>query len=182
YDTTLEGWSRAIDLRDREPEGHTERVTEASLRLGRAMGMSEEELVHVRRGALLHDVGKIGIPDAILLKPGPLTEREWSVMRRHPTIAYELLSPIEFLRPAIDIPYCHHEKWDGSGYPRALTHEQISLAARVFSIVDVWDSLRSDRPYRDAWAEERTRAHVWDEAGKHFDPNVVEVFLEVVIG
>jgi HD-GYP domain-containing protein (c-di-GMP phosphodiesterase class II) len=182
YDTTLEGWSRAIDLRDREPEGHTERVTEATLRLGRAMGMGEEELVHVRRGALLHDVGKMGIPDSILLKPGPLTEREWSVMRRHPTIAYELLSPIEFLRPAIDVPYCHHEKWDGSGYPRALTHEQIPLAARVFSIVDVWDSLRSDRPYRDAWAEERTRAHVWDEAGKHFDPNVVEVFLEVVIG
>ena len=182
YDTTLEGWSRAIDLRNHEPEGHTERVTETSLRLGRAMGMSQEELVHVRRGALLHDVGKMGIPDSILLKPGPLTEREWSAMRRHPIIAYELLSPIEFLRPAIDIPYCHHEKWDGSGYPRALSHEQIPLAARVFSIVDVWDSLRSDRPYRDAWAEERTRAHVWDEAGKHFDPNVVEVFLEVVIG
>jgi HD-GYP domain-containing protein (c-di-GMP phosphodiesterase class II) len=182
YDTTLEGWSRALDLRDREPEGHTERVTEATLRLGRAMGMSEEELVHVRRGALLHDVGKMGIPDNILLKPGPLTEREWGVMRRHPTLAYELLSPIEFLRPAIDIPYCHHERWDGGGYPRGLTHEQIPLAARVFAIVDVWDSLRSDRPYRDAWAEERTRAHIWDEAGKHFDPNVVEVFLEVVIG
>ncbi len=182
YDTTLEGWSRALDLRDREPEGHTERVTEATLRLGRAMGMGEEELVHVRRGSLLHDVGKMGIPDNILLKPGPLTEREWGVMRRHPTLAYELLSPIEFLRPAIDIPYCHHEKWDGGGYPRGLTHEQIPLAARVFSIVDVWDSLRSDRPYRDAWAEERTRAYIWDEAGKHFDPNVVEVFLEVVIG
>ncbi len=182
YDTTLEGWSRAIDLRDREPEGHTERVTETTLRLGRAMGMSEEELVHVRRGALLHDVGKMGIPDNILLKPGPLSEREWTAMRRHPTIAYELLSPIEFLRPAIDIPYCHHEKWDGSGYPRALSHEQIPLSARVFSIVDVWDSLRSDRPYREAWPEEKARAHVWDEAGKHFDPNVVEVFLEVVIG
>jgi len=182
YDTTLEGWSRAIDLRDREPEGHTERVTEATLRLGRAMGMSEEELVHVRRGSLLHDVGKMGIPDNILLKPGPLTEREWTVMRRHPIVAYELLSPIEFLRPAIDIPYCHHEWWDGSGYPRSLNHEQIPLAARVFSIVDVWDSLRSDRPYRDAWAEERTRAHIWDEAGKHFDPNVVEVFLEAVTG
>jgi HD-GYP domain-containing protein (c-di-GMP phosphodiesterase class II) len=142
-------------------------VTEATLRLGRAMGMSEEELVHVRRGALLHDVGKMGIPDNILLKPGPLTEREWGVMRRHPTLAYELLSPIEFLRPAIDIPYCHHERWDGSGYPRGLTHEQIPLAARVFAIVDVWDSLRSDRPYRDAWAEERTRAHIWDKAGKH---------------
>jgi PAS domain S-box-containing protein len=177
YDATIEGWSRALDLRDKETEGHTQRVTETTLRLGRAMGMSDAELVHVRRGALLHDIGKMGIPDGILLKPGPLTAEEWAIMRRHPVYAYELLAPIPFLRPALDIPYCHHEKWDGTGYPRGLRGELIPLAARVFAVVDVWDALRSDRPYRAGWPEEKVFEYIRAEAGKHFDPQMVEAFL-----
>jgi PAS domain S-box-containing protein/putative nucleotidyltransferase with HDIG domain len=179
YDTTLEGWSRALDLRDKETEGHTQRVTELAVGLARAMGMGEEDLVHVRRGALLHDIGKMGIPDSVLLKPGPLTEHEWEIMRKHPVYAYELLSPIPYLRPALDIPYCHHEKWDGTGYPRGLKEEQIPLAARIFAVVDVWDALQSDRPYRPAWAKERTLDHIREQSGKHFDPNVVEAFLKM---
>lgn len=182
YDTTLEGWSRALDLRDAETEGHTQRVTEMTVRLARAMGMSEVHLVHVRRGALLHDIGKMGVPDAILLKLGPLTDTEWEIMRRHPVSAYELLSPIAFLRPALDIPHCHHEKWDGSGYPRGLKGEEIPLAARIFAVVDVWDALRSDRPYRPAWSEERVREHIHSLAGTHFDPHVAQVFLEMLEG
>lgn len=178
YDTTLEGWARALELRDIETAGHTVRVTEATLRLARAMGVNDRELVHVRRGALLHDIGKMGIPDSILLKPGPLTHDEWAIMRRHPEYAFELLSPIPFLRPALDIPYCHHERWDGRGYPRGLRGEQIPLAARIFAVCDVWDALRSDRPYRPAWPEERVRQHLAAEAGKHFDPRVVEAFLQ----
>lgn len=177
YDDTIEGWSRALDLRDRETEGHTQRVTEMTLRLARALGVKEEDLVHMRRGALLHDIGKLGVPDSILLKPGPLTPQEWEVMRRHPQYAYEMLSPIAYLRPALDIPYCHHEKWDGTGYPRGLKGEQIPLAARIFAVVDVWDALSSDRPYRRAWPPEKVRAYLEDQAGKHFDPRVVEVFL-----
>lgn len=180
YDTTLEGWSKALDLRDKETEGHTQRVTEMTLRLARAMGMSETELVHVRRGALLHDIGKMGIPDSILLKSGPLTEEEWKVMRKHPIYAYEMLSPIAFLRPALDIPYCHHEKWDGTGYTRGLKGEQIPLVARIFAVVDAWDALRSDRPYRPAWSEEKALEYIRQQAGKHFDPKVVEVFLETL--
>jgi putative nucleotidyltransferase with HDIG domain len=180
YDTTLEGWSNALDLRDKETEGHTRRVTEMAVELARAMGMDEADLVQVRRGALLHDIGKMGIPDAILLKPGPLTEDEWEVMRRHPVYAYELLSPIEFLRPALDIPYCHHEKWDGSGYPRGLKGEQIPLAARVFAVVDVWDALCSDRPYRPAWPRERALEYIRAQAGTHFDPEVVSAFLTML--
>ena len=153
YDATIEGWSRALDLRDRETEGHTERVVDLTLRLARAMGMADTELVHIRRGALLHDIGKMGVPDSILLKPGALTDEEWVTMHRHPLLAYNLLNAISYLRPAIDIPYCHHEKWDGSGYPRGLRGEQIPLPARLFAIVDVWDALRSDRPYRKAWPE-----------------------------
>src|SRR5207249_2272104 len=174
YDTTLEGWSNALDLRDKETEGHTQRVTEMTMRLAQAMGVSSASLVHIRRGALLHDIGKMGIPDSILLKPGPLTGEEWEIMRRHPVYAYELLSPIAFLRPALDIPYCHHEKWDGTGYPRGLKGEQIPLAARIFAIVDVWDALRSARPYRAAWPRDKGPGHVRTPSGSHFGPHVVE--------
>ncbi|GIV62955.1 MAG: hypothetical protein KatS3mg045_0294 [Bellilinea sp.] len=178
YDATIEGWTRAIDLRDKETEGHTQRVVELVMRLCRKAGMSEDLLVHVRRGALLHDIGKLGIPDAILLKPGPLTDEEWIIMRRHPQYAYEMISPIEYLRPALDIPYCHHEKWDGSGYPRGLKGEQIPLAARIFAVVDVWDALTSDRPYRPAWSKERALAYLIEQKGRHFDPQAVELFLQ----
>ena len=180
YDATIEGWSHALDLRDKETEGHTQRVTEMTMRLARAMGIADAELVHIRRGALLHDIGKMGVPDGILLKPGPLTEEEWVIMRQHPQLAYDLLSPIAYLRPALDIPYCHHEHWDGTGYPRGLKGEQIPLAARLFAVVDVWDALRSDRPYRQAWTEEKALEHIRSAAGTHFDPKVVEVFLDVV--
>jgi HD-GYP domain-containing protein (c-di-GMP phosphodiesterase class II) len=180
YDATIEGWSRALDLRDKETEGHTERVTELTLRLAREMGIRGEALVHFYRGALLHDIGKVGVPDSILLKAGPLTEAEWAVMRQHPTYAYEMLSPIAYLRPALDIPYCHHEKWDGAGYPRGLKGEDIPLAARIFAVADVWDALCSNRPYRAGWPRERVRAYIRAEAGRHFDPDVVEVFLRLI--
>lgn len=180
YDTTLEGWAKALELRDRETEGHTRRVTEMTVRLARAMGIREEELVHVRRGALLHDIGKMGIPDRILLKPGPLDDDEWATMKQHPAYAYELLAPVEFLRPALDIPYCHHEKWDGSGYPRGLAGEDIPLAARLFAVVDVYDALCSDRPYRRAWPEAKALAHIREQAGQHFEPRVVEAFFGIL--
>lgn len=180
YDTTLEGWSKALDLRDAATEGHTQRVTETTLLLVRALGLPEVELVHVRRGALLHDIGKMGIPDAILLKPGPLTEQEWVVMRQHPVYAYQMLEPIAFLRPALDIPYCHHEKWDGSGYPRGLAGDHIPLAARAFAAADIWDALNSDRPYRKAWPTEKILEHVRGLSGNQLDPRVVDVFLGVV--
>ncbi len=180
YDRTLEGWSRALDLRDRETEGHSQRVTEMTMRLAHAMGVGEADMVHMRRGALLHDIGKVGIPDAILHKPGPLSDDEWEIMRRHPAYAYDLLSPIAFLRPALDIPYCHHEKWDGSGYPRALKGEQIPLSARIFAVVDVWDALRSNRPYRRAWPEEKALDYVSSLSGAHFDPVVVEAFVGIM--
>ncbi len=177
YDATLEGWGRALEFRDEETEGHTERVTEMTLRLARAMGVNETDLVQVRRGSFLHDIGKIGIPDRVLLKPEPLTEEEWAVMRRHPEHAFRLLHPIRFLRPALDIPYAHHERWDGTGYPRGLKGEQIPLAARIFSVVDVWDALVSDRPYHRAWPKEKIRDHLRSQAGTAFDPAVVEAFL-----
>ena len=177
YDTTIEGWSRALDLRDKETEGHSQRVTELTLALARSMGMSDADLVHVRRGALLHDIGKMGVPDNILLKPGALSDEEWAVMRMHPTNAYQLLAPISYLQPALDIPYCHHERWDGAGYPRGLMGEAIPLAARVFAVADVWDALRSDRPYRAAWPAERVREHIYARSGSHFDPRVVQAFL-----
>ena len=180
YDTTLEGWSRALELRDQETEGHTQRVTEATLQLARALDMPEPQLVHVRRGALLHDMGKMGIPDGILLKPGPLTPAEREIMERHPEYAYQMLSPIAYLAPALDIPYAHHEKWDGSGYPRRLAGEAIPLPARMFAVVDVWDALRSKRPYRDAWPEARVRTHLRELAGSHFEPVIVETFLELL--
>ncbi|MGB5527004.1 MAG: HD domain-containing phosphohydrolase [Gemmatimonadota bacterium] len=177
YDSTLEGWVRALDLRDRETEGHTKRVTKLTVELARRMGVPEEDLVHVRRGALLHDIGKIGIPDAVLKKPGPLDEDEWKLMRQHPVWAREMISAVDFLQPALDIPYCHHERWDGEGYPRGLAGESIPLSARVFAVIDVWDALRSDRPYSEAWDEDRVLAHLREQAGGQFDPAVVEAFL-----
>jgi PAS domain S-box-containing protein/putative nucleotidyltransferase with HDIG domain len=180
YDATIEGWSRALDLRDQETEGHSTRVAELTLKLASMAGMTEEELVHVRRGALLHDIGKMGVPDSILLKPDKLTDSEWKIMRTHPQLAFEMLAPIAFLRPALDIPGCHHEKWDGSGYPRGLKGEQIPLAARLFAVVEVWDALRSDRPYRKAWPEEKVLEHIRLLAGTHFDPKAVEYFLKMI--
>jgi PAS domain S-box-containing protein len=181
YETTLEGWSRALDLRDRETEGHTQRVTELTVRLAHALGVRGSDLIHIRRGALLHDIGKMGIPDAILLKPGPLTEEEWTIMRRHPVYAYDLLAPITFLRPALPIPFYHHERWDGSGYPHGLCGSDIPWAARIFAVVDVWDALCSDRPYRPAWPPAQVRAHIQALAGIHFDPTVVAAFMESVL-
>ncbi len=178
YDATIEGWSRALDLRDKETEGHTQRVTEMTVRLAASMGIKEAEIVHIRRGALLHDMGKLGVQDQILFKRESLTEEEWALMRRHPQFAYDMLFPIEFLRSALDIPYCHHEKWDGTGYPQGLKGEQIPLAARIFAVVDVWDALTSDRPYRKAWLKKMARQHIKEQSGKHFDPHVVEMFLK----
>ncbi|MGD0879315.1 MAG: PAS domain S-box protein [Anaerolineales bacterium] len=180
YDATIEGWSRAMDLRDKETERHTQRVTEMTEKLARLFGLSEAELVQIRWGALLHDIGKMGVPDGILLKPSALTEEEWVAMKKNPTFAYEMLSPISYLRLALDIPYCHHEKWDGSGYPRGLKGPHIPLAARIFAVVDVWDALRSDRPYRPAWAVDKVREHIRSLAGTHFDPQVVDVFMQML--
>ena len=180
YDTTLEGWARALELRDRETEGHARRVVELTLLLARAMGVNGMDLVHIRRGALLHDVGKMGVPDRILQKPGPLDDDEWKIMREHPVYSFEWLSPISYLRPALDIPHYHHERWDGSGYPDGLSEEQIPLPARIFAIIDVWDALRSDRPYRKAWSREKTINHLKSQSGKHFDPQVAEAFIELI--
>jgi len=182
YDSTLEGWASALELRDEETEGHARRVTEMTERLALAVGVQGMELNNIRRGALLHDIGKMGIPDQILLKPGPLNDEEWKVMRTHPELAYKLIAPISFLRPAIDIPYCHHEKWDGTGYPRKLKGEDIPLSARLFAIIDVWDALSSDRPYRKAWDEKRVYEHLLSQSGSHFDPSILKVFLNQVMG
>jgi putative nucleotidyltransferase with HDIG domain len=180
YDATIEGWSRALDLRDRETEGHTLRVTEMMISLARRFGFDEEELKHIHWGALLHDIGKMGVPDHILLKPGPLTGEEQLLMQKHPQYAYDLIQPIAFLRPALDIPYCHHEKWDGTGYPRGLKGKEIPLTARLFAIVDSWDALTSDRPYRPAWSKEEALAYMREESGKQFDPQVVDLFLKII--
>lgn len=180
YDRTIEGWAYALDLKDEETAGHSKRVTQLTVRMAQRVGMDAKQLVHVQRGALLHDIGKMGVPDSILLKRGPLTDAERDEMRRHTVYAYELLSPIDFLRPALDIPYAHHEKWDGTGYPRGLVGEQIPLAARIFAIVDVYDALTSDRPYRGAWTHEATLEYVQAHAGSHFDPDLAKVFLEMI--
>ncbi|WP_129627842.1 HD domain-containing phosphohydrolase [Candidatus Oscillochloris fontis] len=177
YDTTILGWSRALDMRDQETEGHSQRVTEMTVHMAQALGLPESDILHIRRGALLHDIGKLGIPDSILHKPGPLTAEEWVVMRRHPVYAYEWLAPIEYLRPALDIPYCHHEKWNGSGYPQGLAGTAIPLAARIFAFADVWDAMRSDRPYRKGMSVAKVRQHIAEISGSHFDPDLTPIFL-----
>jgi HD-GYP domain-containing protein (c-di-GMP phosphodiesterase class II)/PAS domain-containing protein len=179
YDATIEGWSRALELRDQETEGHTLRVADMTIQLAQAMGVRGGELTHIRRGALLRDIGKMGIPDRILLKPGKLTAEEWEIMKQHTTYAFEMLWHIEFLRPAVDIPHCHHERWDGTGYPCQLEGEQIPLSARLFAVADVWDALTNDRPYRKAWTKEKALDYITTNAGKHFDPHVVETFLVI---
>jgi len=180
YDATIEGWSHALDLRDKETEGHTLRVTELTMELARQFGFSEEELINIRWGALLHDIGKMGVPDSILLKPDKLTDEEWESMRKHPTFAIEMLSPIGYLKSSLDIPYCHHEKWDGSGYPRGLKGDVIPLAARLFAVVDVWDAVTSNRPYRMAWSTEEAIQYIKEQSERFFDPKVVNVFLNMI--
>jgi len=178
YDATIEGWVQALDLRDKESEGHTRRVTDMTVKLAQTMGIDKETIRHYRRGALLHDVGKLGIPDSILHKKGPLTEEEKKIMRRHPQYAYQWLSTIDYLRPSLQIPYSHHEKWNGTGYPRGLMKENIPLEARIFAVVDVWDALLSERPYKPAWTIEQSAHYISSEKNIHFDPEVVDVFLE----
>jgi len=180
YDTTIEGWSRALDLRDKETEGHTLRVTELTMTLARKFNFTDIQMLYIRWGALLHDIGKMGIPDSILLSPSKLSAEDWTIMRKHPQYAHDLLRPIAFLTPALDIPYCHHEKWDGTGYPFGLKGEEIPLQARIFAVVDVWDALCSDRPYRAAWPEKEVREHIRALSGTHFDPQVVDVFMQSV--
>jgi PAS domain S-box-containing protein/putative nucleotidyltransferase with HDIG domain len=180
YDTTLEGWAKALELRDKETEDHSRRVVKITLTLARAMGIEGEQLAHIRRGAILHDIGKMGIPDEILRKRGKLTISERKVIEQHPVYSYELLSRIPYLEKALDIPYCHHEHWDGSGYPRGLKGEEIPLAARIFSVVDVWDAIRSDRPYSKAWSREKAVQYIKEESGKYFDPEIVDIFLNLV--
>jgi putative nucleotidyltransferase with HDIG domain len=179
YQSTLEGWVRALDLRDKETEGHTQRVTTLTQRLALSMGVDDVALLHITRGALLHDVGKMAIPDGILLKPGELTVEERMLIQKHPDYAFQMLSPIKFLHPALEIPYCHHEKWDGSGYPRGLKGEEIPFSARIFSVVDVWDALVSDRPYRKALAPVDVKKMITEKSGSHFDPHVVDSFFSL---
>ena len=180
YGATLDAWMAAMLLRGGEIEGHARRVTDMTLRLAKAVGIPEEQLGNVVRGAMLHDVGKLVIPDQILQKPGPLTKKEWELMHKHPEFAYQMLSPISELRPALSIPYSHHERWDGSGYPQGLSETDIPLQVRVFSIVDVWDALRSDRPYRDAWPDSAVYRYISDQSGKYFDPRVTRAFLDLI--
>jgi PAS domain S-box-containing protein/putative nucleotidyltransferase with HDIG domain len=180
YDITLEGWALALELRDVETEGHTRRVMELTLDLAREIGVDDEHLVDIRRGAILHDIGKMGIPDSILFKPGPLTSDEWRIMKKHPRFAAQMLAGIDFLKPALDIVLYHHEKWDGRGYPRGLKTDEIPLPARIFAVVDVYDSLTHKRPYKNAWPEDEATQYIQEEAGKHFDPAVVNHFLKVL--
>jgi len=177
YDATLEGWAKALELRDRETVGHAHRVIEMTLRVADKIGLGGDAMQHIRRGALLHDIGKMGIPDSILLKPGPLTPAEWVIMHQHPLHAYEMLKTIDYLSPALEIPYCHHERWDGRGYPQGLMGNNIPMSARIFAVVDVWDALTSDRPYRYAWPELQALEYISREAGRHFDPEVIKAFF-----
>lgn len=177
YDATIEGWVRALDLRDHETEGHSLRVADLTVRLSHRMGLSDEKLVHVRRGALLHDIGKLGVPDEILKKPGKLTDEEFEVIKLHPTHAFEMLRGISYLEKALAIPYCHHEKYDGTGYPRKLKGEEIPIESRIFSVIDVYDALRFDRPYRKGWPEDKVLRHIAEGAGAHFDPDAAREFI-----
>lgn len=180
YDSTLEGWSRALDLRSEETKGHTDRVLELMIKTSQALGINGESLVNIRRGTLLHDIGKMGIPDRILNKTGKLTDDEWEIMRNHPTFAYDMLKDIHFLQPALTIPYCHHERWDGKGYPRGIKGEDIPLEARIFALVDVWDAITNDRVYRKAMSWEKAVQTIEAGAGTHFDPQITKIFLDVV--
>ena len=180
YDITLEGWAKALELRDPATKDHSSHVIDWTLKLARKLGIAEEDTAHIYRGALLHDIGKMGIPDYIQLKPGKLSAEEWEIMKQHPVYAHEMLSAIGYLQRALDIPYCHHEKWDGSGYPRGLKGEQIPLAARIFAVVDVWDALCSDRPYRKAWPREKILAYIQEHKGVSFDPRVVDAFVALI--
>jgi diguanylate cyclase (GGDEF)-like protein/putative nucleotidyltransferase with HDIG domain len=180
YDETIDGWSKAIEMRDKEMEGHSKRVVELTLELARKCGVQEKDLDDIRRGALLHDIGKIAIPDPILFKPGKLNEEEWQIMRKHPVYAFEFLAPITFLKKSIDIPYCHHEHWDGTGYPRGLKGEEIPLAARIFTLIDVWDALCSDRCYRSAWPLNEVQDYIVSQSGKLFDPRITDIFIQLI--
>ena len=180
YDATIDGWMRALGLRDRETEGHSYRTAELSLALARELGLENNDLIHLRRGALLHDIGKIGIPDAILNKPGSLDDTEWKLMRQHPVFGFEILSPIAFLQPAAEIAYCHHENWDGSGYPRGLKGESIPKLARIVSVCNVWDALVSDHPYQRAWRQKDVLSYIEDASGKQFEPKVVDAFVRFI--
>jgi putative nucleotidyltransferase with HDIG domain len=180
YDSTLEGWSKALEMRDKETEGHTLRVTKLTVDLARRLNIKDEDLVNVQRGALLHDIGKMGIPDHILLKPGKLDDQEWELMRKHPEFAFEMLWPIEYLRPALEIPYFHHEQWDGKGYPKQLRGEEIPYSARIFAVADTWDALTSDRPYKKAWKPVDALAEIKAQSGRHFDPVVVNAFIDYI--
>jgi putative nucleotidyltransferase with HDIG domain len=180
YDLTLEGWARALELRDKETEGHSRRVTELVLEIARELGVESEDIQHIRRGSLLHDIGKMAIPDRILQKPSELNEEEWAIIKKHPEHARKMLAQIKYLAPAVEIPYYHHERWDGQGYPEGLSGNSIPLSARIFSVVDNWDALTSDRPYRKAWSEETVLSYIQEEAGKKFDPQIVEIFLKVI--
>ena len=180
YDTTLEGWAKALELRNKETENHSRRVTELTVLLAEAMGIRGDDIIHIRRGAILHDIGKMGVPDEILRKPGKLTKEEFQIIKQHPKHSWALLSRIPFLERATDIPYCHHERWDGNGYPRGLKGEEIPLAARIFSIIDVWDAVQSERPYNHAWSREKTIEYLKECSGKLFDPKCVAFFLNLV--
>jgi putative two-component system response regulator len=180
YEATIDGWSQALDLRDRETEGHSQRVAQLTVKLAIMADVPQNEIVHIRRGALLHDIGKLAIPDSILLKADALNEEEWTWMKKHPEYASQMISSIQYLQPALDIPYCHHEKWDGTGYPRGLTGEAIPFAARLFAVVDVWDALTSDRPYRPAWTQQKALEYIQNESGKHFEPRVVDLFRKMM--
>lgn len=178
YDSTLEGWAKALEFRDQVTEGHTRRVTETTVKLAKMIGINGDELPNIRRGSILHDIGKMAIPDSILLKPGPLTDEEFVIMKKHPVYAHEMLYPIEFLRPAIDIPYCHHERWDGNGYPRQLKDVQIPISARIFAVIDVWDALHTNRPYRQEWPNQKIVDYLLEQSGSQFDPYVMEAFIK----